>query len=213
MTSHSHNTALCLTALTALLMAAGCDQPLDDGLDPIERSDEVDELDEVDGPDDLSTEDGDALETDEDGRPLSPEVRTLYSSPNEVLLEEQSEQAPEATLEDFGHAIGIGPDDIPVNADALALDDDPLAVFGLRWSGIHSFGGDFFGKSYDIIRGPSNCRAGHTRAFAHAYVEGSGSCYVSGWYTFDPTDCRVRVRVNQPGWFAGGQCRMFVYDQ
>lgn len=53
--------------------------------------------------------------------------------------------------------------------------------------------------SYDIIRGHSSCGAGRTRSFASAYAEGSGSCFVLGWYTFDPNDCRIRVRVNQPG--------------
>lgn len=209
--------ALLILALTPFSFTMGCDQPIGDGMEELDRDAELDLLD---APEELAALPANDLDldiediVDEEGRPLTSEILVVNSSPEEQVGDElTAEEGDAPTLEALGHAIGIGPDDVPVHADELVSEDDPTAALALDYEGSSWFGNDMFGKSFDIIRGHSSCGAGRTRAFAHAYVEGSGSCYVVGWYTFDPNDCRIRVRINQPGWFASGTCKMFVYDQ
>lgn len=217
MTTHAPKTLLLALVLAPLSLSLGCDQPVGDDLDALERDAELAELAELEAADELLAPGVGDLQlediVDEDGRPLTTEILVVASSPEQQVGDELTAEDGDApTLEALGHAIGIGPEDVPVHADELVSQNDTAAL-ALDYEGSFSFGGDMFGKSFDIIRGHSTCGAGKTRAFATAYVEGNGSCYVVGWYTYAPNDCRVRVRINQPGWFGGGVCKMFVYDQ
>ncbi len=213
MNAHAPKTLLIL-ALSPLWTVVGCDQAVGDDLELADRDAELDVLD-VD--DEFAVSDAEYVElddiVDEEGRPLTSEIVVVDSSPEAQLRDEMTTEGDAPTIAALGHAIGIGTDGIPTHADDLVSDDDPTAALALDYEGHYNYGGNFWAMSYDIIRGHSNCGAGRTRAFAHANAVGSGSCNVLGWFTFDPNDCRVRVRVNQPGWFAGGSCQMFVYDQ
>lgn len=212
MNAHARKTLLLVT-LAPLSLSLGCDQPVGDGLDEIDRDAALDELEAAESLAARPTDDLDVADlVDDEGRPLTTEILVVDSSPEQQVGDARVTEGDAPTLVALGHAIGIGPDDVPVHADELVAEDDPMLA-SLDYQDSYGFGGDLFGKSFDIIRGNPSCGAGKTRAFAHAYVEGNGSCYVLGWYTFDPNDCRIRVRINQPGWFGGGICKMFVYDQ
>ena len=207
---------LVFLALAPLSLVAGCDQAVDGDLESLDRDAELAELAELDDAelvaDEAKTVELDDL-VDEEGKPLSSEIFVVGSSPEDQLRDEMTSEGDSPTLAELGHAIGIGPEDVPTHADDLASANDPSAALSLDYEGHYNYGGNMWSMSYDIIRGHSSCGAGRTRSFASAYAEGSGSCFVLGWYTFDPNDCRIRVRVNQPGWFEGGTCKMFVYDQ
>ena len=71
--------------------------------------------------------------------------------------------------------------------------------------------GLFGGDCGDIIRGYScgGTRLGYD-AYSIAPTNGPGSCYVAGWASGDPGDCRVVVHVATQ-WFGKMTCHAIVY--
>lgn len=164
---------------------------------------------------DVEPEERDADEelAEQDEPPQSFEIVTLHSEDEGEEADGVAGESSPPDLETLTYVIGIGPDDVPVIGGDLVAEVDDAAAWGLAFEDQFAYGGNLWGMSYDIIRGPASCGAGKTRMFTHAQAEGQGSCYAVGWYTYDPADCRIRVRINQPGWFAGGACNMFVYAE
>jgi opacity protein-like surface antigen len=87
----------------------------------------------------------------------------------------------------------------------------PVNDKSINWEGDYDLIGGLFGFRTDFVAG-RGCDDGFTRTDFDAVVyTGQGNCYVKGWLTKNPYDCRVIIHLGQAA-FRGGKCHVTVYQ-
>ncbi|HEY8212330.1 MAG TPA: hypothetical protein VIG99_32830 [Myxococcaceae bacterium] len=76
-------------------------------------------------------------------------------------------------------------------------------------SNTYHHGGNLWEQSYTVTAGCS-CGPGYQRTNATAWNNGGGSCYVLGWASGDPNDCKAVVQIHDSGGFVWGDCYVTV---
>src|SRR5687768_9365238 len=64
----------------------------------------------------------------------------------------------------------------------------------------HDHGGNLYENAFNVVMGGA-CAAGHTRTAKSIWHTGAGACWDLGWYSNDPSDCRINVRIQNSAMF------------